>query len=451
MKKFFKSLFRLIILAAIVFAFGVAVERYGFSNIMRSTEARLEHLNDIYEDSAVSGVVNSFLSSAAKSTINLVKKTAGVAASASSSNTTGLTGAPQDDDYENVSIDTELYPYYSYLTSSEKIIYQQVYSAINSFSASFEPEVNVNSSEIYNAVEAVFNDHPEFFWMDTGFTYQYLADGTCISVSLSYLFTADELPAAQARFNSAANAIISGASGLSGDYEKEVYVHDAIIGQTKYDEDAEMNQSAYSALVNGSSVCAGYSRAFQYIMLQLNIPTYYCSGYSSGDHAWNIVQLDDGYYNVDLTWDDVAGGTHLYFNGTDEDFSNSHTRTGTSVYLPACTAKDYRVFSAGSGVIGFFDSFSFGKPEAEAGTDISTYGVFVPPESDEPEYRTSTSAQPSSDVSEPEEPDDDYNIDDTGPVAITPGSGNSSQPTAPAENPNVTYGGGDERPIVIVR
>ena len=47
-------------------------------------------------------------------------------------------------------------------------------------------------------------------------------------------------------------------------------------------------------------MCAGYARAFQYIMTNLEIPTFYVTGYSNGEHAWNIVNLSDGCYNVDL-------------------------------------------------------------------------------------------------------------------------------------------------------
>ena len=103
-----------------------------------------------------------------------------------------------------------------------------------------------------------------------------------------------------------------------------------------------MNQSAYSALVNGQTVCAGYARAFQYLMQQLGIPCYYCRGYSGENHAWNIVELYGDYYNVDLTWDDTAiPPVYNYFNKTDADFTGTHIRRSLSVKLPACTGTLY--------------------------------------------------------------------------------------------------------------
>ena len=119
-----------------------------------------------------------------------------------------------------------------------------------------------------------------------------------------------------------------------------------------------MDQSAYSALVNGQSVCAGYARAFQYIMQQLGIPTYYCTGYSGENHAWNIVKLYNDYYNVDTTWDDTEPGTYNYFNKTDAEFNTTHIRRNLSINLPACTGTMYAIQTT---------------PEASNGIDAAAY------------------------------------------------------------------------------
>ncbi|MBQ8969753.1 MAG: hypothetical protein IJ073_00350, partial [Lachnospiraceae bacterium] len=63
-------------------------------------------------------------------------------------------------------------------------------------------------------------------------------------------------------------------------------------------------------------------------------------------HAWNIVGLDDGYYNVDVTWDDSDAGNYDYFNKTDSDFSSTHIRRELSVNLPPCNGTKYRFSDA---------------------------------------------------------------------------------------------------------
>lgn len=134
---------------------------------------------------------------------------------------------------------------------------------------------------------------------------------------------------------------------------------------------AEMNQSAYSALVNGRTVCAGYARAFQYLMQQLGVPCYYCTGYAGENHAWNIVRLDDGYYNVDTTWDDTGDGTYDYFNKTDADYADSHLRQEMSVYLPSRDGQAYRGLESESG--GLKSLEEAGIAEEQVITDMSGY------------------------------------------------------------------------------
>ena len=89
------------------------------------------------------------------------------------------------------------------------------------------------------------------------------------------------------------------------------------------------------------TVCAGYARAFQYLLQQLEIPCYYCTGNAGENHAWDIVRIGGEYYNVDVTWDDTEEIGYDYFNKTDAEFAPTHVRTGLSVYLPACMGTEF--------------------------------------------------------------------------------------------------------------
>ena len=243
---------------------------------------------------------------------------------------------------DGLSFSAEKYPYYQMLTENQQSVYRQIYANAQDLTEKFAPEKTVSASDVKTAFEAVIGDHPELFWMETGYSSKYLANGQCVEIDLKYNSTANDLESAKQRFDAAAQNLISGAASLDSDYEKEKYVHDALAAAVTYDLTADMNQSAYSALVNGKSVCAGYARAYQYLLQQLGIPCYYCTGYSGGDHAWNIVKLDDGYYNVDVTWDDADTLRYDYFNKTDADFASTHVRQNLSVYLPACNGSAYR-------------------------------------------------------------------------------------------------------------
>ena len=260
---------------------------------------------------------------------NLVEGSASTAVSA---------GASQNYDFSE-----QMYPYRAMLTDVQRKVYDQVYEGINELQADISLCSYLDVTGIKNVMTAIFNDHPELFWIDTGYSYGYTNKGSVISVRLDYNETANNIESSREKFHSAANPIINAASTLGTDIEKEKFVYKAVQNICVYDENSELNQSAYSALVLGSSVCAGYSRAFQYIMMQLNIPCYFCSGYANGGyHAWNIVCVEGKYYNVDISWDDSLGDisntlSYSYFNKSDIVMSADHARREMSTRLPACS------------------------------------------------------------------------------------------------------------------
>lgn len=242
---------------------------------------------------------------------------------------------------EGLEFDARFYPYYDMLDDDLKGLYRQIYANMKALNGSFTPIVQVQENRLKNAFTAVFCDHPELFWVDTAYSCKFRSDGTCVEIDLQFNSTSDNLDANKSMFETRANEIANAASGAGTDYEKEVAVHDALISQINYNLSAPLNQSAYSALVNGQTVCAGYARAFQYVMQQLQVPCYYCMGYAGESHAWNIIELDGEYYNVDSTWDDTEPNTYDYFNKSDADFNGNHMRQDLSVYLPPCNGQKY--------------------------------------------------------------------------------------------------------------
>ncbi|MBR3162183.1 MAG: hypothetical protein IKF19_05580 [Bacilli bacterium] len=246
----------------------------------------------------------------------------------------GITG-------KDLSINATYYPYYSMLNNNEKNIYKQIVANVSNMKTTFVPVNDIDVNGLKKSVEAVFYDHPELFWLNTEYSYKYTKEKECVQIIMSFSYTDNNIDKVKSNFDSVTNKIINEASKYSSNYEKEKYVHDYIINNTDYNLKSSENQSAYSALVNRSSVCAGYARAFQYIMIKLGIPTYYVVGSASENHAWNMVALDDGYYNVDVTWDDQSKIIYNYFNKTDREFASTHTRHGLSLNLPSCSATKY--------------------------------------------------------------------------------------------------------------
>lgn len=244
--------------------------------------------------------------------------------------------------------DPYVYPYRALLSEPQQAVYNQIYANAVVVNDTFALVAEITPDQLAETMAALLNDHAELFWLDTAYSFNYYMDGGAVSsVTLSYYDLVNNLGEAQYAFETAAQEIINGAYNYGTDIEKEWFIHDAIGARTAYDESAPMNQSAYSALVNGRSVCAGYSRAFQYLCQRMGITVYYVTGTADGsNHAWNLVNMAGEYYNVDVSWDDTvseAYGTNVYtyFNLSDEVISQDHTRSALSSALPECWSYTY--------------------------------------------------------------------------------------------------------------
>ena len=112
------------------------------------------------------------------------------------------------------------------------------------------------------------------------------------------------------------------------DYHKIKSVHDYIINNAAYDLTG-VNNSAYENLIGKKSVCQGYAAVTYLMMKEAGIDCRIITGTGKGvGHAWNIVKLNNKWYNIDCTWDDPVskdGKQYLeydYFLKSNADFIN---------------------------------------------------------------------------------------------------------------------------------
>ena len=99
------------------------------------------------------------------------------------------------------------------------------------------------------------------------------------------------------------------------DFEKIAAIHDYICDNVEYEtneKDSNTVRTAYGALIEGRAVCQGYSVSLYRLLLEAGIDNRVIFGKGlsdigeSGAHSWNIIELNDEYYYIDTTWDDVA-------------------------------------------------------------------------------------------------------------------------------------------------
>lgn len=241
-----------------------------------------------------------------------------------------------------LSTEAEMYPYRAMLTYAQQTLYDQIFENAMKLNTSFKLGSTLDNSSMLTVMTAVYNDHPELFWIDTSCSYEYTTDGKVGFVMLNFNDTASAISINKSKFDTEVNDIIAQTAGLENDLDKEKFVYKCLMDRISYDESSALNQSAYSAIVNGRSVCAGYARSFQYIMLKLGIPCYLCTGEAQGNpHGWNIIKINGNYYNADMTWDDtVHEGSNKtsfqYFNIPDSVILKDHSRKDLSLNLPVC-------------------------------------------------------------------------------------------------------------------
>ena len=157
-------------------------------------------------------------------------------------------------------------------------------------------------------------DYLKFHWggYKVSGMYSNLADGRrlySINYRLEYYTTAEEEQAVTEKIN---ETITDLDLNSGSDYIKIKKIHDFVCDTIQYDyinvsnTDYKYQFTTYGALFKGRAVCQGYATLFYRLCREVGIPVRVIT---SSNHAWNIVKLNDKYYNIDCTWDDTDKDT----------------------------------------------------------------------------------------------------------------------------------------------
>ena len=255
------------------------------------------------------------------------------------------------------------------VTSYEDIIYQTYYNDLSAYKTSVTFFNPITNQDILTEQYArVVLEHPELFWLTGGGSLQ----GATLGGATTYRFYPDiqgdikDIPEMAKRLDACVDSLVSSANQQYTDYDKARLIHDAIIINCNYDfntyysiittnnvSKSDFGATAYGCLLNHKAVCAGYAKAYQLVMNRLGIECGFVSGCATnsegqtGDHAWNYIKLDDGYYFVDLTWDDPVsiGDTTSnlrwdYFCLTSEELMKNHA-IDEGQNVPLCEGSKY--------------------------------------------------------------------------------------------------------------
>ena len=184
--------------------------------------------------------------------------------------------------------------------------------------------------DFWDALGVVAVD-PEYYWAASQFGFGYIdsnGNGSpqrterLTSISLYYVVPTNTVPdvinVTEAKVSEALTWIPDNATR----FQIVQALHDYLVRNCVYDRSAvneviSPSRTAYGALANGKAVCQGYSLAYKLLLRRAGVPAIYV-GSDSMQHAWNMVQMENnGWYHVDVTWDDPILHTSTYPEGND--------------------------------------------------------------------------------------------------------------------------------------
>ena len=157
-------------------------------------------------------------------------------------------------------------------------------------------------------------------------------------------------------------------------------LHDWLIAHCNYGHD-----SGYSVFLSfgmgeiGSGVCENYSRYYTMLLTKAGIESYVLNaGYTAlgrqtwddgTGHAWNLVKVDEKYYQVDVTWDDngIPSYQHFLLSGTEMNLAHCQNQNAN---LPYFQAPNVENFGDGNHPL----LRVYGKPAGQAALNQCVYG-----------------------------------------------------------------------------
>ena len=232
---------------------------------------------------------------------------------------------------------------YSLLTDVQKVYYEAMHTAVEQMTASWivlGPHTEKYAADIAVVRSALVSDHPEIFWLPPyyvtalgkdkeGNSTALMMFSSSSEISPAYMVSRSEKAYMEKELESAVEEIASLVTAETP-FEIELQLHDLLCSRVEYSNDKEdgMIYTAYGALVGGKAICEGYSRAMQLLLSRFGILSTTVTGIAEGEgHMWNMVNIEGGWYNLDVTWNDSAGEfiSHEYFNVTDAEISLDHT------------------------------------------------------------------------------------------------------------------------------
>lgn len=248
--------------------------------------------------------------------------------------------------------------YYSKLDENQKTIYKSLANGIKELKNEIilKDYNSRNNDETLNDIDIVFNyfclDHPEVFYLDNNYTVSNMSSiiGNKVMIEVSYsVESMENLDKKVSQINEKIYEYLKDIDRTDL-MEAEIYLHDKLAQKVRYFEYENIEDIPNSchtiegAFLDDVAVCDGMSKAIQILLSNVDIENIVVLGKLNNEpHAWNMVKLENNWYNLDLTSNKsikIEGIViHSYFNVNDEFITKTHTFSEKE-NIPKCDSID---------------------------------------------------------------------------------------------------------------
>lgn len=195
---------------------------------------------------------------------------------------------------------------------------------------------NIPRTMIRDVYSQVLNENPSFFYVQAQFQFN-VRNSNVYMVMPAY--DASITDAEIRAYEKAVRQALRCVNDSMTDEEKLLALHDYLAQRISYDY-TYTKYTAYNAFVERSSVCQGYTLAYEELLNRLGIANS-CATSDAMNHIWNMVQLGENWYHVDITWDDPSKSEqdwpghvgHTYFLNSDAKITSGNHHDWVSEHL----------------------------------------------------------------------------------------------------------------------
>ncbi len=254
--------------------------------------------------------------------------------------------------------------YYNQLNKREQAIYKVFYDGVMVHQDIIPiPAKNISQEQFTKIYAAITRDNPLIYYLNQSACNMAQDMFGHMAICPQYFFSKEKVKEYNKKIENAVNTLANRLKLTEGtDYEKALKVHDWFCKNVKYDEkgtDANdlirviASHNIIGVFAHHQAQCEGIAKAAKVILNAVDVRCIVATGVANGKrengpHAWNIVNLDNTPYHMDITWDIGARMatfeeiSYDYFNISDGLIGIDHKAEGK---LPECKSLELNYFT----------------------------------------------------------------------------------------------------------